>query len=65
MTHSGGKPHNVGDQGQRYEVSYFDLDTRQRKVFGWSNNLIGARVMCRSIRMHPAWEAPEIKDRKT
>ena len=43
MTHSGGKPHtNVGDKGQRYEVTFFDEEVNLRRVFGWSEDYEGA-----------------------
>lgn len=78
MTHSGGKPHtNVGDRGQRYEVTYlptgpvtirgqtFDpLPTGERKVIGWASNMEGARAFCRAVRAHPTWTMPEIRDRE-
>lgn len=63
MTHSGGKPHAVGDKGQRYEVRYRDPDTGQRKVFGWSNDLEGARAMMEAIDLHPSMDAPSVADR--
>lgn len=62
MTHSGGKPHHVGDKGQRYEVTYFDGERRQ--VFGWSVTPEGARTMANSIELHPSWEYPQIRDRE-
>lgn len=64
MTHSGGKPHtNVGDIGQRYESTYFDPDTKTRKVFGWSNRYNVAEAMCRAINLHPSMFDPQIRDR--
>lgn len=66
MTHSGGKPHtNVGDRGQRYEITYYDPHTKTRKVFGWSTDLDGARAFAGSIDLHPSMEFPQIKDRET
>ena len=62
VTHSGGKPHAVGDLGQRYEVTYLDQD--ERKVYGWSTTLEGAQRMTESIDMHPVWEQPQIRDRE-
>lgn len=64
MTHSGGKPHtNMGDQGQRFEVSFFDPDEWVRKVFGWSDTAKGARSLLGSIDRHPSWEFPLTRDR--
>lgn len=63
MTHSGGKPHAVGDRGQRYEVSYFDPIANVRKVFGWSDDTRGARAMSAAIDAHPSWDYPQLWDR--
>lgn len=76
MTHSGGKPHNVGDHGQRYMVTYAksddpdampdgDAPSSERKVFGWSDTLDGAEAFCRSIELHPAMFWPWVHDRST
>lgn len=64
MTISGGKQHAVGDIGQRYEVTFFNPATFKRQVFGWSEELEGAKDMVASIKLHPAWEQPQITDRK-
>src|SRR5689334_25301932 len=45
MTHSGGKPHPVGDKGQRYEVTVFDTGKNERIVVGWTNDAATARSM--------------------
>jgi hypothetical protein len=63
MSHSGGKPHNVGDRGQRYMVTYFDPRAGVRKTFGWSDDMEGAKAMVGCIEAHPAWQAPEVIDR--
>lgn len=62
MTHSGGKPHAVGDRGQQYEVTYRDSDGR-RHVMGWCSTLEGARSFANSIRLHPSMDSPHIRDR--
>lgn len=64
MTIDGGKPHAVGDRGQRYEVSFFNPSTNKREVFGWAESSIGATAMVQSINLHPTWTQPEVKDRK-
>lgn len=61
MTHSGGKPHAVGDRGQRYEVTYLDGD--ERKVCGWSDTIAGAERMRDAIDLHPVWCEPATRDR--
>jgi hypothetical protein len=63
VTHSGGKPHAVGDRGQRYEVTYLDPSDGKRHVFGWSNNLAGACNMEEAIVLHPTMADPIIRDR--
>jgi hypothetical protein len=62
VTHSGGKPHHVGDRGQRYEVSFEDVGGK-RMVFGWSDDMAGAERMMASIRLHPTWVQPAVRDR--
>ncbi len=67
MTHSGGKPHAVGDRGQRYEVRYFDVgdwdDEREPCVLGWTDTLESAKRMVGAISRHPTWCDGEIHDR--
>jgi hypothetical protein len=68
MTWGGGQPHNVGDKGQRYEVTYRDPERDKdepdkRRVFGWSDTYEGARRMVDSIMLHPVWCGGEIQDR--
>ena len=63
MTHSGGKPHDVGDRGQRFEVSYFDPVVKARKIVGWCETAEGARQMADGVEKHPVWEYPWITDR--
>jgi len=66
MTHSGGKPHAVGDKGQRYETTFVDPNRDEiRRVYGWVDTLAGARVHERSINAHPTWHTPLIQDRQT
>lgn len=63
MTHSGGKPHAIGDRGQRFEISFFDPTSNSRKVFGWSDTRAGAENMVDSIDLHPVWKDPQVLDR--
>lgn len=65
MTHSGGEPHNVGDKGQRYEVTFFNPETIERQIFGWSDTEDGAAQMVKSIQAHPSWYNAEVRDRHT
>lgn len=64
MTHSGGKPHEVGDRGQRYEVSFFNPETNERQVLGWTNSVEAARSMADGVDAHPSWEFPRVTDRQ-
>ena len=64
MTHSGGKPHRVGDMGQRYEVTFFDPEANRRKVLGWTVTAKDARRMADAVESHPSWQYPQIWDRK-
>lgn len=63
MTHSGGKPHPVGDRGQRYEVSFLALGSNVRKALGWTDGMTTAQKLVEAIDAHPAWSDPEIRDR--
>lgn len=61
MTHSGDKPHNVGDKGQRYEVRYRDSDGSEH-VMGWTDRADGGRLAF-SLSKHPTWKLSQIVDR--
>ncbi len=64
MTHSGGKPHtNVGDRGQRFEVTYLE-DGGERKVMGWAERQEDVDRMFRAINLHPCWREPRVMDRR-
>lgn len=64
MTHSGGKPHAVGDQGQRWEVSFFDPATNARRVLCWTNDLEHAKRIASAVEAHPSWDFVHITDRE-
>lgn len=64
MTHSGGKPHNVGDNGQRYEVSASGYPKAEQSIIGWCPTLDGAHSMANAIRKAPGCFATEIFDRE-
>ena len=64
MTHSGGKPHAVGDQGQRWEVSFYNPTTNKREVYGWTNDHVSALAMAEAVEAHPSWEYPWVTDRE-
>lgn len=64
MTINGGKPHAVGDRGQRFEVTFFNPSTMRRQVLGWCERREAAENMAAGVRKHPAWEDPQIEDRR-
>ncbi len=65
MTHSGGKPHNVGDKGQRYEVRATGYPKPGVNVIGWNNSKEGADRMASAILTAPGCTASEVIDRHT
>jgi hypothetical protein len=64
MTHSGGKPHNVGDKGQRYTVLATGYPKDAKSVIGWCPTLEGAEKMAAAIRLAPGCLSTEIFDRQ-
>lgn len=65
MTHSGGKPHNVGDKGQRYEVLAHGYPKNELdNVIGWSDTLEGAERMMNAILKAPGCTSGKIYDRQ-
>lgn len=64
MTHSGGKEHQVGDLGQRYEVSFFNPSTNAWQVYGWTNDHASALVMSDCVEKHLSWQLGCITDRQ-
>ncbi len=53
----------TSDRGQRYEVTYFNPQTKSRCVFGWSDDQTGVDAMRNSITKHPTWRDPKVRDR--
>ena len=64
MTHSGGKKHEVGDRGQRFEVTVYDDDLNKRIVIGWSDDAASANKMATSAVLRPSWDFEQVRDRK-
>lgn len=65
MTHSGGKPHNVGDKGQRYEVVANGYPKNQTdNVIGWCDTLEGAERLMTAILKAPGCTSVRIFDRQ-
>jgi hypothetical protein len=65
VTHSGGKPHNVGDKGQRYEVRAHGYPKDEAdNVIGWSDTLEGAQQMMEAILLAPTCTSAKIFDRQ-
>ncbi len=65
MTNSGGKPHAVGDRGQRYEVSVSDRDVGGRRTVCWTNSREDALRIAKSIESRPGWACGGVLDRAT
>lgn len=72
MTINGGKPHAVGDRGQRYEVRCTDPEKKQgsddlgaEMIIGWCRTLHSVRSLVAGIKLHPAWHTPHVIDRTT
>jgi hypothetical protein len=64
MTHSGGQPHtNVGDRGQRYEVTVYDETKDERIVIGWSDDPQAASIMSNAAELRPSWRWAQVRDR--
>jgi len=63
MTINGGKPHAVGDRGQRYEVTFFNSATFKRQVLGWCETREDAERIVATMSDHPVWEQFQIVDR--
>jgi len=64
MTHSGGKPHAVGDRGQRYEIRATGWPKEGKSVIGWWSKLDGADEMMASLLKAPSCTSVEIFDRE-
>ena len=63
MTTNGGKPHAVGDRGQRYEITYLDGQNAQRRTLGWCATREQADMVVLTMSDHPVWSGFEIIDR--
>ncbi len=71
MTHSGGKPHPVGDKGQRFEIRFEyapDMEKPGEHVMGWSTTRDGAQAMADGFAQAPyiarAWVVDRQPDRQ-
>lgn len=63
MTHSGGKPHNVGDKGQQYEVRAIGYPTAGVNIIGWSKTIDGAKRRMEAILLAPRCTSAYVFDR--
>lgn len=64
MTHSGGKPHKVGDGGQRYVVSVFDEGRNERINLGYADDSTVAAQMATAAELRPSWKFAWVTDRQ-
>lgn len=65
MTHSGGKPHKVGYNGQQFEVRATGYPEGGESVIGWSNSSEGAWRMATAIRKAPSCLSSRVIDLHT
>lgn len=65
MTHSGGQPHRVGDEGQHYLVTVFDEQVGERIHVCYLEDLAQAKRISKSIVLRPSWRDAEILNRET
>lgn len=63
MTHSGGKPHAVGDRGQRYEVRATGWPTAGESVIAWTDSKELADKRAESVLTAPSCTASRVVDR--
>ena len=65
MTHSGGRPHNVGDgEGLRYAVSVFDENKGERINLAYTNDAKHAAEMATAAELRPSWKFAWVTDRQ-
>lgn len=64
MTHSGGKPHNVGDKGQRYEVRATGWPKDIESIVGWCPTSEGAERLAAAVKLAPSCVSVRIIDRE-
>jgi hypothetical protein len=64
MTHSGGRPHAVGDKGQRYEIRATGYPAGGEHVIGWTDRMDRAESIAASILKAPSCTASRIIDRQ-
>lgn len=64
MTHSGGKPHAIGDRGQRYEVRATGWPKAEQSVIGWWSDLQAAHQAAAGFKKAPGCTEVEIFDRE-
>lgn len=64
MTHSGGQAHEVGDRGQRYEITVFDHVHKRRVTLSWTDDIECARGMADGAELRPTWSDSKIHDRQ-
>lgn len=64
MTHSGGKPHAVGDRGQRFEIRATGWPRSEQSVIGWCDAIQSAEQWARGILKAPGCKTAEFEDRQ-
>lgn len=64
MTHTGGKPHQVGDRGQRYVVSVYDESQNKRIDVAYTDSAMHASDMATGAHLRPSWKFAWVTDRR-
>lgn len=64
MTWGGGKHHQVGDLGQRYEIRATGYPKDGESVIGWTDDIEGAFNMASSVRLAPGCTETRVVDRQ-
>ena len=65
MTHSGGKHHKVGYDGQQFEVRATGYPESGESVIGWASTEDGAQRMAEAIRKAPSCVSARVIDLHT
>lgn len=63
MTHSGGKPHKVGYNGQSHKITVHDADKGARRIIGWTNHHDERAndPMLRGLEERPGWSDAKLE----
>ena len=57
-------PELIGDKGQRYKITYTDVETADQMDYGYANSFEGAQKLLKACRLWPIVADAEIVDRE-